>query len=265
MLPSRSIPACTGKPCADASDSAAPAVYPRVYGEACESRAETTRTPGLSPRVRGSLAISVPFYGGVGSIPACTGKPMVAVASPSVAPVYPRVYGEASSGQSRTKTITGLSPRVRGSLLARAGWCTSDGSIPACTGKPDVASGGERSIEVYPRVYGEATARYELPLDLTGLSPRVRGSPAGRLPCHAFARSIPACTGKPAAQRARVFHHAVYPRVYGEAIALTASHSRLKGLSPRVRGSPATAADLVPLYRSIPACTGKPPPQCHPE
>ena len=71
-------------------------------------------------------------------------------------------------------------------------------------------------------------------------------------------RSIPACTGKPRELLCDARYLPVYPRVYGEASAPVYAGKYGQGLSPRVRGSRGAALSRSGLYRSIPACTGKP-------
>ena len=68
--------------------------------------------------------------------------------------VYPRVYGGTDACQRQGTSQTGLSPRVRGNPWP-AGTCkTRCGSIPACTGEPDIGIPGSHKAQVYPRVYG---------------------------------------------------------------------------------------------------------------
>ena len=63
--------------------------------------------------------------------------------------------------------------------------------------------------------------------------------------------------GKGLSPRVRVLS-GVYPRVCGGALQLRMSSCPPSGLSPRVRGSPATTAGFGPPKRSIPACAGEP-------
>ena len=73
-----------------------------------------TLVPGLSPRVRGNQQVFAKDQQGRWSIPACAGEPVVQVASPVVAPVYPRVCGGTKAGELSEDPDYGLSPRVRG-------------------------------------------------------------------------------------------------------------------------------------------------------
>ena len=115
---SRSIPACTGKPCLDHSVLKAYVVYPRMYGETTWQDDVTGEGQGLSPHVRGNPKESTCEY---------TGR-------------------------------KGLSPHVRGNRADAEASRTGVRSIPACTGKPGTRQGGSAPIGVYPRMYGETAS-----------------------------------------------------------------------------------------------------------
>ena len=153
----------------------------------------------------------------------------------------------------------GLSPRVRGNHPQYQSCARSRRSIPACTGKPPVATLPPSRARVYPRVYGE-TADLDLAMAAEfGLSPRVRGNqPPLRRGFRVF-RSIPACTGKPRLRRFPRGQAGVYPRVYGETTDIDVDNRKRQGLSPRVRGNRHLQEPYAIYRRSIPACTGKPP------
>ena len=94
-----------------------------------------------------------------------------------------------------------------------------------------------------------------------GLSPRVRGNPAGGHAQHLPDRSIPACTGEPTEPSGPEPRRTVYPRVYGGTAHKPDALSIVVGLSPRVRGNPTPARSTSLRLGSIPACTGEPPPK----
>ena len=161
-----------------------------------------------------------------GSIPACAGKPWLAI--------------NLSSGCS-----TGPSPRVRGSLRSMRRF------------RPAVGSG------VHPRVCGEAAGivirieRYTGPSprvreadrlgifqgQVEGPSPRVRGSRPDPNPPVSFSYggSIPACAGKPvvrARRKRQISGLGPSPRVRGSPLPVHVHGAAPgRGPSPRVRGS----------------------------
>ena len=152
----------------------------------------------------------------------------------------------------------GLSPRVRGSpLQAHTGQVTMR-SIPACAGEPQRDRKERAFEEVYPRVCGGAAVWMMGLLVHGGLSPRVRGSPAGSWVDAAAVGSIPACAGEPITGSRSLGLDAVYPRVCGGASVSRGQRLRSSGLSPRVRGSRDRGHPTHRRQRSIPACAGEP-------
>ena len=91
----------------------------------------------------------------VGSIPACTGKPVDDGAAIIGAWVYPRMYGETEYPTVQAAALAGLSPHVRGNQGMGIPHLQRGGSIPACTGKPFSGVTGRDNAGVYPRMYGE--------------------------------------------------------------------------------------------------------------
>ena len=132
----RSIPACTGKPPSARAPQAHDWVYPRMYGETASTVDARPPINGLSPHVRGNLVGSSAIDDVARSIPACTGKPLVAAPVGTFAGVYPRMYGETHHHPARRRPYDGLSPHVRGNRMRRGARWSSLRSIPACTGKP---------------------------------------------------------------------------------------------------------------------------------
>ena len=70
-------------------------VHPRVYGGAVIQKIDKLHEEGPSPRVRGSLSLSVTIDLFSGSIPACTGEPYSRDDLARLPLVHPRVYGGA--------------------------------------------------------------------------------------------------------------------------------------------------------------------------
>ena len=72
--------------------------------------------------------------------------------------------------------------------------------------------------------------------------------------------SIPACAGEPFTRPSPRPRHRVYPRVCGGTRAVSLAAFVLTGLSPRVRGNPASNRASPSRSGSIPACAGEPAP-----
>ena len=155
-------------------------------------------------------------------------------------------------------SVTGPSPRVRGSLQKPLQIRRRAGSIPACAGKPAGRPRYHRDSQVHPRVCGEALIVPDDPDLLPGPSPRVRGSRSCAGSARAATRSIPACAGKPRAAAGVGPLPRVHPRVCGEAIRRADMTRGRLGPSPRVRGSPHCWRSRRHVIGSIPACAGKP-------
>ena len=172
--------------------------------------------------------------------------------------VYPRVCGGTPSsklGPSRTK---GLSPRVRGNPQLKARPVQNEGSIPACAGEPAGASAALPTGMVYPRVCGGTSATPNSFATSHGLSPRVRGNPAGSRSSVPRSGSIPACAGEPEGGFLPNKKGVVYPRVCGGTRYSHACRPRCRGLSPRVRGNLRGEGNENGRPGSIPACAGEP-------
>ena len=131
-----SIPACAGKPHEGRAIRSGSRVYPRVCGETVISSSAFASSSGLSPRVRGNLPAVAAVSGSAGSIPACAGKPRRGGIQQPTCRVYPRVCGETMVNPSTCDVDSGLSPRVRGNRRIDHQASPTDGSIPACAGKP---------------------------------------------------------------------------------------------------------------------------------
>ena len=134
------------------------------------------------------------------------------------------------------------------------------GSIPACAGKPCVASGRGSLGRVHPRVRGEAADIDYTTLRNWGPSPRARGSHGQGSREDRRHGSIPACAGKPCTRSRGCAWRWVHPRVRGEASNNPTNGQFLSGPSPRARGSRHGVLAMPVLHGSIPACAGKPRP-----
>ena len=179
----RSIPACAGEP-----DTSAPS-WTRM---------------GLSPRVRGNPFFLTPSTSPKRSIPACAGEPPAASQSTVIMEVYPRVCGGTCRSASSLRSLSGLSPRVRGNPLPAAYPFAVLRSIPACAGEPPASRVSVCRSEVYPRVCGGTNLAQSARYGGCGLSPRVRGNHDHGIRYQLIGRSIPACAGEPSSKKRRI-------------------------------------------------------------
>ncbi len=214
----RSIPARAGEPPAVAVFRSVSWVYPRACGGTAAAPASMQTTRGLSPRVRGNRQRWRCFEACPGSIPARAGEPPAVAVFRSVSWVYPRACGGTAIDENDETRKNGLSPRVRGnpialklalamggSIPARAGEPTPRArdpppvvrSIPARAGEPRCRPPSRRSSWVYPRACGGTVLQLLQVLHAGGLSPRVRGNPAGLSRRTGQPGSIPARAGEP--------------------------------------------------------------------
>ena len=219
---------------------------------------------GLSPRVRGSLVAQVERQLPWGSIPAGAGEPFGDGPSRTFRRVYPRGCGGALSFDFRSFCGMGLSPRVRGSQFPPTEVVAIRGSIPAGAGEPVRQRVSRRSRGVYPRGCGGAREKWNRAMVDEGLSPRVRGSQ--KMFPYDFERdgSIPAGAGEPPDPGFALRPIWVYPRGCGGANSHDFGRGQIRGLSPRVRGSPSGNDRDNEAPGSIPAGAGEPEPCRHP-
>ena len=276
-----SIPAHAGEPCRPGRRSSSRGVYPRARGGAPDRDRGRFAALGLSPRTRGSHALEAWFDTFWRSIPAHAGEPRQGSPVARRSKVYPRARGGAVRSLSALSSVSGLSPRTRGSRGFRASRHGKLRSIPAHAGEPCAGLHVPVSRGVYPRARGGASGALDDALlhlrTRRGLSPRTRGSLNRRLAVILVPWSIPAHAGEPdeidgERRTQRVYPRArggagvrivpgrmeVYPRARGGASGLGLRSCGPYGLSPRTRGSQLLHRGLRDREGSIPAHAGEP-------
>ena len=129
-----SIPAWAGQPLTPTDAQQTILVYPRVGGATGRSPAVFHRLVGLSPRGRGNLLVSGPFY--------------------TMCLVYPRVGGATDQNSTCFTGSPGLSPRGRGNPSVTNIAAKTPRSIPAWAGQPSIKLQVRSLNAVYPRVGG---------------------------------------------------------------------------------------------------------------
>ena len=252
-----SIPACAGEAIAPGRHQRDCQVYPRVCGGSTTSCTKPSSTGGLSPRVRGKPPTPPGQAGTPGSIPACAGEALPGKFRRRRRRVYPRVCGGSGGPSERDGRRPGLSPRVRGKLIAIPFTLPFVRSIPACAGEAPPMQTPNQCRRVYPRVCGGSVADGDGRAYALGLSPRVRGKRRHRKGVFVVARSIPACAGEADDQQPAGLFLAVYPRVCGGSGTFSLMSTLVTGLSPRVRGKPSASCTACYCSGSIPACAGE--------
>ncbi len=232
----RFIPARAGNTARRSIRRAATAVHPRACGEHGATKSLARRSPGSSPRVRGTRRGDLAPHVARRFIPARAGNARRLFDVDRRDAVHPRACGEHAECDHLMGDRDGSSPRVRGTLF------------PFRTLR--------MPHPVHPRACGEHDAPRARPCCRLGSSPRVRGTrrqpgPAGRHP-----RFIPARAGNTAALQNGFGPSAVHPRACGEhSERFNASLPHI-GSSPRVRGTRAEGLPDLDPPRFIPARAG---------
>ena len=176
------------------------------------------------------------FVSDVRFIPACAGNSVTVSPAVRPAPVHPRVCGELDWAETDANDDTGSSPRVRGTHHRGVKHHRVQRFIPACAGNSAYTLAEAQALTVHPRVCGELAAPWS----------------AG----DSHPRFIPACAGNSWLAEPTRCPSPVHPRVCGELIVSRWETCRLRGSSPRVRGTRTTALRNQRTTRFIPACAG---------
>ncbi len=171
------------------------AVHPRGCGEQGRRSGGRASARGSSPRVRGTVARNTRLDDGARFIPAGAGNSRIGVIVQRSPAVHPRGCGEQARALLFGRSVSGSSPRVRGTALERTAPSQLKRFIPAGAGNSPRPPPRPRRPAVHPRGCGEQIMRRSSPRSTIGSSPRVRGTdrtpalPAGRR------RFIPAGAG----------------------------------------------------------------------
>ncbi len=171
-----SIPACTGEPWCAWFGLTRSRVYPRMHGGTTPQHRRQAVIQGLSPHARGNQALERGEDVIRGSIPACTGEPVMLYSPLIGCWVYPRMHGGTAQQCSSNTTSGGLSPHARGNRLPLFKGHRWHGSIPACTGEPLLDNIRQEENGVYPRMHGGTTGKTAQEVAQEGLSPHARGN-----------------------------------------------------------------------------------------
>ena len=174
----RFIPACAGNRQSANRPRAPMTVHPRVCGEQGGPTDAAPLLPGSSPRVRGTADVLAEQLEHVRFIPACAGNRTPTRILRRWSSVHPRVCGEQTFISPNASTMSGSSPRVRGTDPRRLGRSVRVRFIPACAGNRAWIPWSRSRPPVHPRVCGEQAVQSISGASVFGSSPRVRGTGA---------------------------------------------------------------------------------------
>ena len=171
----RFIPACAGNTAARTFTATTEAVHPRV-------RREHAAT------MHARMAV-------LRFIPACAGNTRITWTTSRPIAVHPRVRGEHQRSGADAVTVSGSSPRARGTLHLPLQIAEQPRFIPACAGNTHATTMRRCSSAVHTRVRGEHTFGTATAGSAGGSSPRARGTPRPSDRRRRDTRFIPACAG----------------------------------------------------------------------
>ena len=134
LRPLRFIPACAGNSLTLPRACAKKSVHPRVCGEQASSKTARLSIDGSSPRVRGTVTQVTIEVNSSRFIPACAGNSQGIKVPAEPDPVHPRVCGEQVVSAGSAISVSGSSPRVRGTGPVVAIVESECRFIPACAG-----------------------------------------------------------------------------------------------------------------------------------
>ena len=170
------IPACAGNTSTPSDPPLHRRDHPRVCGEHLEVPSQQGLFSGSSPRVRGTPGGARRENHRIGIIPACAGNTLITGESMVYPRDHPRVCGEhLSNGQIGARHL-GSSPRVRGTPYLPLQIIQRLGIIPACAGNTYDRASKQPVRRDHPRVCGEHSAYGAVSVNISGSSPRVRGT-----------------------------------------------------------------------------------------
>ena len=231
-------------------------VHPRACGEHRVSATSALTAAGSSPRLRGTSHGRTDGAADNRFIPAPAGNITIIVLAATITPVHPRACGEHQYYHWNQTGVDGSSPRLRGTYRRPVYSERRARFIPAPAG--NIENGGLTGPElpVHPRACGEHTRQDESTVEITGSSPRLRGT------CHAigidlaFRRFIPAPAGNMQRPNRTCPSPTVHPRACGEHLWVVVLFTPRPGSSPRLRGTYRPQSPAFDALRFIPAPAG---------
>ena len=133
--------------------------HPRVCGEKKKMNMRKDKRMGSPPRMRGKEFEEGLRQNEQGITPAYAGKSYTAALALAVSRDHPRVCGEKAVADTKSTSIKGSPPRMRGKGIWRQPMATGAGITPAYAGKSCHVSLLLLSNRDHPRVCGEKTKK----------------------------------------------------------------------------------------------------------
>ena len=230
--------------------------HPRACGEHNMRSYQYWMYRGSSPRMRGTLGISMFSHTNDGIIPAHTGNTSTAMWASACSRDHPRACGEHVGLKLAAVPLSGSSPRMRGTRrraeLMRGGY----GIIPAHAGNTCCLHAQSSTHRDHPRACGEHITRTFPAHYGRGSSPRMRGTRIMALSGTITGGIIPAHAGNTCLEAPSHFRQEDHPRACGEHGALHCPAPPRPGSSPRMRGTLPFADRDVDCLGIIPAHAG---------
>ena len=175
----------------------------------------------------------------------------------AVVPVHPRGRGEHSIVPVLTSRECRFIPAGAGNTRQRPGRRRVDGgSSPRARGTPVGVERRMPPASVHPRGRGEHMPMSHSSWQLSGSSPRARGTRSSQPTAARESGSSPRARGTLTDRRLAAASGAVHPRGRGEHVIVAVDLLTIAGSSPRARGTRRTGATWVALGRFIPAGAG---------
>ena len=190
--------------------------HPRVCGERSSRSSLATCTSGSSPRMRGTPVPAGFRQRALRIIPAYAGNAGPAPPSARCRPDHPRVCGERTFIYREMKDDRGSSPRMRGTPQSPRHCPGLFRIIPAYAGNAREPPPQAPRRADHPRVCGERGSSGTSCSLAIGSSPRMRGTPDGRVHRVCACRIIPAYAGNAPASGCSPGRPSDHPRVCGE-------------------------------------------------
>ncbi len=252
----RFIPAGAGNRIASSTSQQESPVHPRGRGEQPTTEIMLTTYAGSSPRARGTAHSAGSDGTPVRFIPAGAGNSQISTASRTASTVHPRGRGEQLAiGQLRVNT-DGSSPRARGTDYRSASERNQVRFIPAGAGNSTRQQTARPPPPVHPRGRGEQFSVIVPTAQLSGSSPRARGTVMLPTNQRSYYRFIPAGAGNSDDHSLSPGSSPVHPRGRGEQQMSYVRWYGRDGSSPRARGTGSLPAVIAFTRRFIPAGAG---------